>query len=112
MPPSSGFGERLPNARQEPVRSSFLCSEQDRQVDDGEGCLCEGQVQDFPSMVPGCSSASPTPVKAPRAQRRLAVGVVVVVMGSACSRPPDHPANVSTEGLPAKTSQPVEFVLA
>jgi hypothetical protein len=38
--------------------------------------------------------------------------LVFLVAGSACSRQPHHPTNISTEGLPAKVSQPVEFVLA
>jgi hypothetical protein len=38
--------------------------------------------------------------------------LVILVAGSGCSRPPHHPTDASTEGLPAKISQPVEFVLA
>src|SRR5439155_11410020 len=43
----------------------------------------------------------------------LAIALVLpLVLGSACSPPPHHPTKVSTEGLPAKVSQSVEFVLA
>jgi hypothetical protein len=38
--------------------------------------------------------------------------VAVAVIGSACYRSPHHPSSVATEGLPARVSQPVEFVLA
>jgi hypothetical protein len=44
-------------------------------------------------------------------KRRLIIAAVAVI-GSACSRSPRHPTAVATEGLPAKVSQPVEFVLA
>jgi hypothetical protein len=46
-----------------------------------------------------------------RSSAFAAVAALTFVVG-ACSRQVAHPSNVSTEGLPAKVSQPVEFVLA